>query len=195
MLTDITTLLLQLVNFLLDLYIMTVLLRFLLQVVRADFYNPVSQAIVKATTPLLRPLRRIIPGWRGMDMSCLVLALALQFAQILIPFIFHASMPSIVPVLVSSVFMLVGQLLSMYFYLIIAIFILSWVALLNNSGMRHPLASLIAQLTEPVLEPIRRVIPPLGMLDLSVMVAFFLIKILQIVLAHTHANVLGLLGY
>ena len=61
-----------------NLYLLVVLLRFLLQLVRADFYNPISQFIVRATKPLLMPLRRIIPGYGGLDFASLVLALAIQ---------------------------------------------------------------------------------------------------------------------
>jgi len=71
-----------LVDTLFSLYIMAVMLRFLLQWVRADFYNPLSQFLVRITQPLLHPLRRLVPGWGGFDFSAVLLMIILQMISL-----------------------------------------------------------------------------------------------------------------
>lgn len=162
-------------------YLTIVLLRFLLQLARADFYNPISQFVVKVTNPLLRPLRRFIPGWGGIDGASLVLAIIIQaIAFLLILMAITGGFPAINPVTLISwaiinVLLLIARI---YFWSVIAIVVVSWVAPQSN----HPAISLIAQITEPVMRPIRKFIPPLGGLDLSPIVVFLVLNIVIVVL-------------
>lgn len=162
-------------------YLTIVLLRFLLQLARADFYNPISQFVVKATNPLLRPLRRFIPGWGGIDGASLVLAIIIQaIAFLLILMAITGGFPAINPVTLISwaiinVLLLIARI---YFWSVIAIVVVSWVAPQSN----HPAIALIAQITEPVMRPIRKFIPPLGGLDLSPIVVFLVLNIVIVVL-------------
>jgi len=158
-----------------SLYLLIVLLRFILQLVRANFYNPLCQFIVKATQPLLKPLRRVIPSMFGLDMSSLVLALIVQMllmAVILTLKGFEVNWLLLVP---WSVIALFALFLNVLFYAMIISVILSWVA----PGSHNPGAELVGQITEPVLAPFRRIIPSLGGLDISPIFAFIVIQLLQ----------------
>ena len=160
------------------LYIMAVLIRFLLQLVRADFYNPISQAIVKITSPLLNPLRKIIPGYGGVDMASLVLALVLQILLLYALLMVAGASPAQLPfpaILVRSLVELGLELLNIYMFSLIVIAIASWVA--PNSY--NPGLMLLHQITEPLSSRIRKVIPPLGGLDFSLMVLVIIIVTLK----------------
>ncbi len=142
-------------------YLTVVLLRFLLQLARADFYNPICQFVVKATNPLLRPLRRFIPGWGGIDGAALVLAViiqALTFFLILITL--NQGIPAINPItlLVWSVLNVLGLIVKIYFWSVIAVVVVSWIA----PGSHHPAIQLVAQITEPVMRPVRNLMPSMG---------------------------------
>ena len=158
-----------------SLYLLIVLMRFILQLVRANFYNPLCQFVVKATQPLLKPLRRVIPSLFGLDMSSLVLALLLQillFMVILMLNGYQAFTPLLLPWGLIGIFSL---FLKIIFWSMIISVILSWVA----PGSRSPGAELVAQITEPVLAPFRRLIPNLGGLDISPIFAFIAIQLIQ----------------
>jgi len=158
-----------------SLYLLIVLMRFILQLVRANFYNPLCQFIVKATQPLLKPLRRVIPSMFGLDMSSLVLALLIQMALIAIILTlkgFQVDWLFLIPWAMIALFSL---FLNILFYAMIISVILSWVA----PGSHNPGAELVAQITEPVLAPFRRILPSLGGLDISPIFAFILIQLLQ----------------
>jgi YggT family protein len=177
----INEILIYLVQTLLSLYLVSMLLRFLLQLVRADFYNPISQFIVKVTNPLVIPLRRVIPGLGGIDVSSLLLALVLQLAAIVALLLINGlSPPGVFLLFAWSVLGVLGLLVNIYFFALLAMIILSWVA----AGSRHPAIYLLYQITEPVMAPFRKVLPPMGGLDLSPILVFVLINIIQIALRH-----------
>lgn len=158
-----------------SLYLLIVLLRFILQLVRANFYNPFCQFAVKATQPLLKPLRRVIPSMFGLDMSSLVLALLVQmvlFAVILLLSGYSVDVLFLVPWALIGIFALFLKIL---FWAMIISVILSWVA----PGSHNPGAELVQQITEPVLAPFRRIIPNLGGLDISPIFAFIVLQLLQ----------------
>ncbi len=149
------------------LYIGAVLLRLLLQWARADFYNPLSQAVVKMTNPLLRPLRRYIPAAGRIDTASVVLVLVLQLLNIGISVQLAGGSTRPSGILVVA---LAGLLLKMIYLLSFAILIqvvASWVA---PSG-RNPVLSLADSITAPLLQPLRARLPALGGLDLSPMAA------------------------
>ena len=156
--------------------ILIVVMRFLLQLVRADFYNPISQFIVKATNPLLVPLRRVIPGYGGLDISSLLLAVAIQFVVLaLLALLEGGSHIAWLTLLIKSPFMLLKLILNIYFWGLIIMVIASWVA--PNSY--NPALILINQILEPVMRPIRKLMPDLGGIDLSPILLFLAIQILE----------------
>lgn len=145
------------------LYILIVMLRFLLQWARADFYNPVSQFIVKATQPPLKPLRKIIPGIGGLDMAALIFMLVLKFVELWLVTGLLGMSPQIGGLAMLSIAELLGLLINVFIFSILIQVIISWV----NPGMHNPVMGLLHSLTEPLLGPARRVIPPISGLDLS----------------------------
>jgi len=158
-----------------SLYLLIVLMRFILQLVRANFYNPLCQFIVKATQPLLKPLRRVIPSMFGLDMSSLVLALIVQMVLIAVILALKGFMVDWLLLVPWALIALFSLFLNILFYAMIISVILSWVA----PGSHNPGAELVGQITEPVLAPFRRIIPNLGGLDISPIFAFIVIQLLQ----------------
>jgi YggT family protein len=168
-----------------SLYLLIVLLRFILQLVRADFYNPLSQFIVRATHPLLKPLRRVIPSIGGLDLSSLVLAIIVQvllMAAILM--IAFGTIGNPLQLLVWAIIGVTGLFINIFFYALIISVILSWVA----PGSHNPGAQLVSQLCEPVLAPFRRLLPNLGGLDISPIFAFLAIKLLDMLVVNNLAT-------
>ncbi|KWV75650.1 YggT family protein [Pseudomonas paracarnis] len=158
-----------------SLYLLIVLMRFILQLVRANFYNPLCQFVVKATQPLLKPLRRVIPSLFGLDMSSLVLTLLLQILLFVVILMLNGYQAFTVLLLPWGLIGIFSLFLKIIFWSMIISVILSWVA----PGSRSPGAELVAQITEPVLAPFRRLIPNLGGLDISPIFAFIVIQLLQ----------------
>lgn len=174
----------------LSLYLIAMLLRFLLQLVRADFYNPICQFLVKVTNPAVLPLRRVVPGVAGLDLASLLLAFLLQMASITAVLFFqYNALPTASLLLLGSLLGVVALLVNIYFFALLAMIILSWVA----AGSRHPAIYLLYQITEPVMAPFRKVLPAKGGIDFSPILLFILINVIQIVLRHMAgaANVLG----
>lgn len=168
-----------------SLYLLAMVLRFLLQLVRADFYNPISQFLVKATNPLVVPLRRILPGIGGIDLSSLVLALVIQSLGII--FILFLKTGAIIlhpVVLLWATIALLGLVINIYFFSLLAVIILSWVA----PGSNNPALYLLYQITEPVMAPFRKMLPPMGGMDFSPILVFILINVLKIALGHMAAG-------
>lgn len=164
-----------LIDTLFNLYLMVVLLRLWLQLARADFYNPFSQFIVKATHPIVGPLRRIIPSIGRFDTATLLLALAVAALKIVVlsAVLGAGFSPSVV--IIGAVFTVVKEIFSLLFWVLIIQALLSWV-----SQGYNPMQMVLQQLTEPLLAPVRRVIPPMGGLDLSVLVVLIGLQFLQL---------------
>ena len=168
----------------LNLALVAMLLRFLLQAVRADFYNPVSQFLARVTNPLVLPLRRIIPSVAKFDTASALLAVLIQVLAIVVLLLLNGlGVPNPVRLLGWALLGLAGLLLNLYFFALLAMIILSWVA----PQSRHPALLLLFQLTEPVMAPFRRLLPNMGGLDFSPILVFILINVLQIVLRNIAA--------
>ncbi|SEK58427.1 YggT family protein [Atopomonas hussainii] len=160
-----------------SLYLLIVLLRFVLQLVRADFYNPLSQFTVKATQPLLKPMRRVIPGFAGLDLASLVLAIVVQLLLMIITLTLtgYGVGGFILQLLVWSLIAVGSLMLKVFFFALIGSVILSWVA----PGSHNPAAQLINQICEPLLAPFRKLIPNLGGLDISPIFAIMTIHLID----------------
>ncbi|MBN7797279.1 YggT family protein [Parahaliea mediterranea] len=168
-----------------SLYLLAMVLRFLLQLVRADFYNPISQFLVKATNPLVVPLRRVLPGLGGIDLSSLVLALVIQSLGIIFILFLKTGAVILHPVvLLWALIALLGLVINIYFFSLLAVIILSWVA----PGGNNPALYLLHQITEPVMAPFRKMLPPMGGMDFSPILVFILINVLKIALGHMAAG-------
>ena len=170
-----------LVQTLLTFFLVAVVLRLLMQVARADFYNPISQFIVKLTNPVLLPLRRFIPGLGGIDLAAVVLALLVQLAATTVLLVLQGFSP------INPLYMLawgfigiLSLILNIYLFTIIASIVVSWVA----PHSTHPAVLLLRQFTEPVMAPFRKLVPAIGGLDLSPIFVFITIQVLQIAVSH-----------
>ena len=174
-----------------SIYLLIVLLRFLLQLVRADFYNPLSQFIVRATKPLLMPLRRLIPGYGGLDFASLVLGIAIQLVMlILIILLMGYALPNILLLVSWAAIGVLALFVKIFFFALIISVILSWVA----QGSYNPAVILINQLCEPILAPIRKILPALGGLDLSPIFAFIAIRLFDMLVIANLAAAAGMPG-
>ncbi|MDX9687935.1 MULTISPECIES: YggT family protein [Halopseudomonas] len=172
-----------------SLYLLIVLLRFILQLVRADFYNPLSQFIVRATQPLLKPMRRVIPGFAGVDVASLILAVLVQLVILaLIIKLMGYALPPVLQLLVWSLVGVTALFLKIFFFALIISVILSWVA----PHSHNPAALLVTQICEPVLAPFRRFLPAMGGLDLSPIFAFIALNLLDMLLITNLAMATGM---
>ncbi len=167
-----------LVQTLFGLYMGAVLLRFLLAVVRADFYNPISQFLVKVTNPPLVPLRRMIPSLRGIDIASLLLLLILQILELLVVGLISGVSFQPVGLVILAVAELLSLLFQIYFFTILIQVVLSWV----SPGGHNPAVALLYSLNEPILGRARRILPPIHGFDLSPIVAMIVIQLLTILL-------------
>ena len=168
------------VNTLGGLFLLAVLLRFLLQVAKADFYNPISQAVVKITDPAVRIFRRLIPGYKGVDFSSLILALLIEAIGICVLILLYGgSIPGIGFIITWSFVGVIFFIINIYYYAIIASIIMSFVMMFSGSMNPHPILRLIWQLTEPVMAPVRKIVPAMGGLDFSPIFIFIGIQLIQ----------------
>lgn len=179
-----------LIQTLFGLYILAVMLRLLLQWARADFYNPVSQFLVKITNPPLRPLRRIIPGWGGIDIASVLLLIALQMLELFLVNTAIGRAQSLPGLALGAVVELISLLLNIYIFGIIIQAILSWVAPTSY----NPVIGLIHSLTEPLLAPARRFIPPISGMDLSPIAVLVLLQLTKMLVLAPLADVSRQLG-
>ena len=167
-----------------SLYLLIVLLRFVLQLVRANFYNPLCQFAVKATQPLLKPLRRAIPSLFGLDMSSLVLAILVQLALMALTLLLtYGTTGNFLQLLVWALIGVTALFLKIFFFALIISVILSWVA----PGSHNPGAELVNQICEPALAPFRKILPNLGGLDISPILAFMVLKLLDMLVINNLA--------
>ena len=169
---------LLLINAIAGFFLFVVVLRFMLQAVRADFYNPISQFLVKASNPLLIPLRKIVPGFGGLDMAAIVLILFIQLAAITLSLL-AAGYPLPFPnIIIWAALGTVGLFLKLYFWGILVVVISSWLAPQSS----NPALLLIRQLVEPLTSRIRKLLPDMGGLDLSPIIIFLTIQVFEVIL-------------
>ncbi|QKZ07253.1 YggT family protein [Pseudomonas eucalypticola] len=164
------------VQTLVSFYLAIVLLRFVLQLVKANFYNPLSQFAVKATQPLLKPLRQVVPSIAGLDTSSLLLAIVIQ--ALLMAFVMMLTYGTILDLPHLLIWALLGVFslfLKIFWVAMIVMVIVSWIA----PGTHNPAAELAYQIAEPILAPFRRMLPNLGGLDISPIFAFLAIQVVQ----------------
>jgi YggT family protein len=150
----------------------------LLGMVRANFYNPISQFLVKLTNPVIIPLRRIVPAIGKLDTAALTGAIGLKIVQVILVALIGATSVN----LGTIILIVIGDLLRMVVWIfIIALVVqavISWVG--NTHG--NPVDPLLRSLTEPLLRPIRKFVPLIGMVDLSPLVAILFLQVLLMVI-------------
>lgn len=164
-----------LIETLFGLYLVVIMLRFLLQFIRADFRNPVSQFIFKVTNPPLIPMRRVIPGLFGMDMSSVVLMLILQALEIFLVHLVKSVPIPLLNLVMLTVANLLQLLIYVYLFSILIQVILSWV----NPGGYNPAAALLYSLNEPLLGRAQRILPPISGFDLSPILVLIALQLIN----------------
>ena len=162
-------------NTLLTLVVVLFLLRVIMPLVRADFRNPFGEAVLKITNPLVLPLRRVIPPSRRFDVASLLALLIVQFIKTVVLLLVRGAVLRPDMVIVSALYGLLVTVLQFYLYAVLIYALLSWFAGASYS----PVGLVLGRICEPLLTPFRRLIPPIGGLDLS---ALFVIIALQAVL-------------
>ena len=176
--------LLYLLRAVMDLYLLTVALRLIMQWVRADFRNPLVQFILTVTNPLVNPLRRLMPPIGKLDTATalLLVLLAWLFSTILLSIV-CSSMPNLVPLLGVAVIRSLRLILGIYMFMVFGYVILSWISMGTQGGGYNPslaaISNLLGELVNPILLPFRKFIPPIGGLDLSPIVLLLLIGALR----------------
>jgi YggT family protein len=147
---------------------------------KADFYNPISQAVFKITDPMVKVFRSFIPGYRGVDFSSLILAFFVQFAAISLTILLYGgSLPSISFIVTWSFVGVLNFIILFYYYALIASIVMSFVMMFSGNMNPHPILSLVWQITEPIMSPVRKVIPPMGGLDFSPIFIFLVIGLIR----------------
>ena len=165
------------------LYIFAVLLRFLLQRVRADFHNPIAQFLVAVTNPPLKPLRRVIPGLFGIDLASVFLLLMLEAARTTLIY-FLAGQPFMpAAIAFSGVLDLLRATINLFLFAILVRVVLSWVNPYPNAATQ-----LLARLTDPLLRPAQRLIPPFSGVDLSPMLVMIGLVLMQMLIVSPLAD-------
>lgn len=163
-----------LIDTLFGLYVLVLLLRFILQAVRADFYNPLSQFVWQVTNRPVSLLQRAIPRWRNFDIAALFLALVLIALNIWIDLSLAGLHIAPLSLLAWSALKLIALTLNLFFFSILIQAIMSWI----NPGMPSPASAVLFSINEPLLKPVRDVLPPIAGLDLSPLVVMIAIQML-----------------
>jgi len=158
-----------------DIFATLLLIRFLLQLAHADFYNPVSQGILRICAPVVGPLQRLVPSFGGFNLAVLVAAVLVKWSFFVL-IATTGGLPSagIFAFLALAAFELLHTLITIYFYGVFILVIFSWVG-----TPPHPAARLVAQVISPYMNLFRRFIPPMGMIDISPMVAIFTLMVIR----------------
>lgn len=170
-----------------DIYLIVMLLRILLAITKADFYNPFSQLVVSLTDPLVRPLRRIVTNAGNVDVASIVMLVILKLLQLALLSLIAAIPLSPLTLLRFSISQLLQLLVYIYIFSILIQAVMSWFVM--GSAARHPLIPILHSLTEPLLKPLRRRLP-IGrfQIDISPLIALLILNVILIVLTRLGAG-------
>ena len=172
-------------------YFILIMVRFLMQVSRVDFYNPLCQGIIKITDPAIKPLRKLIPTFKGVDFATLVVGFGVQLIAIILIMLILGGYP-FMPIYIAWVMLgMFSIIFDIYFFALLVMVISSWIAPYSN----HPALTLVNQLTEPLCSPARKLLPPMGGIDFSIILVFVFISLIDNYLViHPLAQMLGIPG-
>ena len=150
-------------------------LRFLMQISRANYYNPIAQGLVKATNPLISPVRRFLPVLGPVDLANMMAALVCQTVGIILIMLLATGVAFMPVYLLWAVVAIIASVLNLYFFALLILVVSSWLAPYSA----NPALELVREITEPICAPVRRVIPALGGLDFSIIVIFIGLRLLE----------------
>jgi YggT family protein len=176
-----------LITFILQIAAFLFVARFLLQACRVDFYNPISQGLVKITDPVLRPLRMVLPGYRNLDFAALLAAIIANVILVMsLTALQGGYTGGLVPLLVYGLLQVLLLIIRIFWWSILIVIIAGWIA----PGSYHPALALLQQITEPLLAPARRLLPAMGGLDFSPILVFLLLGLLERILPQVFQSLL-----
>lgn len=168
-----------LISFILQIASFLFVARFLLQACRVDFYNPISQGLVKATDPVLRPVRMVLPGYRNLDFAAFLAAVVVEIIlRMSLTALQGGYVGSVAGIVAAGVLQTIMLVIHIFWWSILIVIIAGWIA----PGNYHPALALLQQITEPLLAPARRLLPPLGGLDFSPIVVFLVLGLIERIL-------------
>ncbi len=174
-----------LINLIFDATIFILLIRLLLQKFGAHYHHPFTQFVIKVTDPVVKPVQRIIPGFKGFDLAIVFLMLVLEIIEaFLMLWMKVGIVPGIIGTIVISIGELSHKIINVFFFAIIVGAIMSWVTTLRQG----PLAEIIDLITEPLLRPVRRIIPMLGGFDLSPIVVLVVLQLISVLVCYPLVN-------
>ena len=169
--SNVASALVFIVNALTSLYLLVLLLRFWLPWLRADFRNPLAQGILKLTSPLIIPVRRIVPSFGRLDTATVLVAFIIQYLAILLILLIIGLRASFPEIAITAVVKLAVLSINLFMFAILIRIVLSWI----SPGQYNPAIAIIGTLTEPILRPFRRIIPAIGGFDISPIFAIILL--------------------
>lgn len=175
--SNISSAIVFIVNALTSLYLLVLLLRFWMPWLRADFRNPLAQGILRFTSPIVVPVRRLVPSFGRLDTATVLVAFVIQYLTVLLLLLIMGQTAGVAAIAVTSIVKLVVLSINLFVYAIFIRIILSWI----SQGGYNPATAIITTLTEPLLRPFRRMLPPLGGFDLSPIFAIILLLAATIV--------------
>lgn len=165
-----------------DLYTFILILRFILQYLRVNYYNPFTQFVVKATGSLVVPVRRFIPGWRGIDFATLLVILSVTLLKLtLVTLIRYKTAPFLPGLLIWSIGDILKLTVNIYFFSMLIQVLASWVPSLSHS----PMLEIIQQLTWPIIKPFKKIIPPIGGMDITPIPVIILLQLINILFTNS----------
>jgi len=179
-----------LVQTIFGLILLAIMLRFLLQIVRADFRNPVGSFLIKVTDPLLKPFRRYIPGFGGIDMASIVLLMVVQGIELVLIGIIIGQIPAFTVILVISFAKLLALVINVFIFSILIQVILSWI----SPGNYNPITGVLYSLNEPLLSRARRIMPAISGFDLSPIVVMVLLQLVSMLVVAPIGDMAGVMG-
>ncbi len=175
------------VSFLLQVVSFIFVARFLLQACRVDFYNPISQGLVRITDPVLKPLRLVLPGYRNLDFASFFAAVVVQILLIMaLSALGGGYVGSVATIILSGFLQVILECIRIFWWSILIVIIAGWIA----PGTYHPALALLAQITEPLLAPARRLLPPMGGIDFSPILVFLILGVIERILPQVFMSLL-----
>lgn len=174
-----------LINVLCSLYIFVLMLRIMLEWIRADYYHPVSQLIFRLTDPPIKPLKRLIPIIKTIDTPAVTLLIIVELVKLLLFCFLAANAPNLLGLLFWAAIDLAKELINLYFYMIILFVILSWV----GNARTNDLAVVLFRLVDPILRHARRLIPLMANIDFSPLVVILVLQLVNILILMPLFNV------
>lgn len=167
------------INLVLDFYVFLVLLRIVLQKLGANWYNPLMQFVLRFTEPVAKPLRRVIPSFRGIDYALVVLAVLVEVIEVVLNYgLSHGVLPGFAGGIVIVLASLLGKTLNLFFFVTVVWAILSWFSAMQH----HPLAEAVGLIALPLLRTARRVLPLIGGIDLSPILVILVLQGINLLL-------------